>query len=111
MELLKVFNLSPSFFSFVAGVFVSVGTNLFTSILLDDKSHSPFLYGAILLVGIAVVCFLIVTLSLEELKDKARGGDLGPHIRTSRQRLSIALAIGCLTVVASFVMMYLAGRA
>jgi len=109
MDWSNCFKVSPTFFSFIAGIIVSLATNLLTSMLLKESESSVYLATAVFLLGASATAFLIVTLKLEAIKEHARGSDTGPHIRTAGTLLGISVAFGLTSLIASFCMMYLAG--
>ena len=109
MDILKIFRLSPSFFSFISGVFVSIATNLFTSILLTTGLNGvQYLYVSVVSMVVVTLCFLAIALALEEIREKARGGDLMPHIRTWRKFLVSFSAGGLVGFILAFVFIYIA---
>lgn len=60
--LLRVFRLSPNYFAFLSGVFISASINLYTSIVLMERASSRFqaiLVGSVLLFVSGVFCSII----------------------------------------------------
>lgn len=103
---MAVFRLSPTFFSFLAGGFVSVATNLFTGILLDTGTRNPsFLYFSSALMLLGAGCLLGISLRLERVHSKARGSDIDPHLRNSQRWLLTNLILAASSIAAGFVLL------
>ena len=100
-----IFRLSPTFYSFIGGIWVSLATNLFTGMLTADTL--PALCRSIAL-GASIVGFLItaiacllISLRLEVVREEARGGGLMPFLRKNRRYLWINFGVAAFFTAAS----------
>jgi hypothetical protein len=107
---MRIFLLSPSFFSFVAGATISIATNILTTVLLSSSTTPApgILYTAVAAMTASSICFILISIRLETIRAAARGGDLMPHIRTSAGVLGGAFVAGLACLVVSFTLLFIA---
>jgi hypothetical protein len=103
---MSIFLLSPSFFSFLAAISVSISVNIITGLLMAvpiPLRWNLFLLSSILFF-VSAAGLLRISLSLEKTRERASGDDLIDDLRSQRARLIgfLILSIGTFLIGIGF---------
>jgi hypothetical protein len=108
--------LSPSFFALVSGTLLGIAIDLFKSIFSVQGKESFTRFTMFSFVTVSVICFLYLSLKLEQLREETTLGDRLDRIRVDvplRHSLWLAFLLGLINLglaLASMALSYITLR-